>query len=299
MPALVLLIAAALVAAAQDTTTPGTYVPGVTYQAANPNYPVPNPFYFEGKIDWELLKITAPKDTWEYAQRGIHRQDDLEDYAGAMDDYRTSLASNSLQNGTCQIVSMPAASLKPNLQLTPPPCMFTVRLRLANLIVDSDPDEAIRLYREVLQIDPLKLEVNALVGAAYRKKADQIPGSAIRMKSLRHAAGGARSLMEEKAGLLEQAVLAYQAELALSPVDSNYTALTGDMANNAHVHWELSDIYQQLGKYTLAAGELKLYLAATQWHSDTYPWRIDLAKKRLAKLQAGAPRMPRPVGVRR
>src|SRR4051812_3283951 len=84
--------------------TDSTYVPGVTYQTDNPNYFVRNPFYFEGRIDWNLLKITTPKDTWEFAQRGIHFQDDLEDRASAIADYRTSLSMNSLSNGTCQIL---------------------------------------------------------------------------------------------------------------------------------------------------------------------------------------------------
>ena len=33
------------------------------------------------------------------------------------------------------------------------------------------------------------------------------------------------------------------------------------------------------------ATELRAYLDASQWHSDVYPWRIQLAKARLAKLQ--------------
>ena len=45
----------------------------------NNNYPKRNPFYFEGRIAWELLGIDAPQDTWEYVQRGIHKQDDLEE----------------------------------------------------------------------------------------------------------------------------------------------------------------------------------------------------------------------------
>src|ERR1700674_2350867 len=54
------------------------------FQSANPHYPTRNPFYFEGKIDYEKLGIASPSNAWEYAQRGIHRQDDLEDIAGAM-----------------------------------------------------------------------------------------------------------------------------------------------------------------------------------------------------------------------
>jgi tetratricopeptide (TPR) repeat protein len=279
--AVTVLTIAGIAPAQNPTTTPGKYVPGVTYQAANPNYPVPNPFYFEGKIDWELLKITTPQNTWDFAQRGIHKQDDLEDYAGAISDYRQSLAGNSLSNGTCQILSITASSLTPNMQLTPAPCMFTVRQRLANLLVDENADEAIGLYREVLLIDPLHLEVNALIGQACQKKA------------------AASKIDADKVANLQNAVAAYRAELALSPVTANFTALTGDLANNAHVHWELAAIYQELGQNQNAVSELKLYLQATQYHSDTYPWRIDLARKRVAHLSPTTNRLPSPAGAHR
>ena len=74
-----------------------TYTPGVTFQSANPNYPTRNPFYFEGRVDWNLLKIDQPKDAWEFAQRGIHKQDDLEDIPGAIADYRK--AQNERRRG--------------------------------------------------------------------------------------------------------------------------------------------------------------------------------------------------------
>src|SRR5881394_1885507 len=50
----------------------------------NSNYPKPNPFYFEGKINYELLGIDTPQNAWEFAQRGIYKQDDLEDFEGAI-----------------------------------------------------------------------------------------------------------------------------------------------------------------------------------------------------------------------
>ncbi|HEX4485099.1 MAG TPA: hypothetical protein VH088_02465, partial [Terriglobales bacterium] len=132
---LVLLAAAAL--PAQTTTS---YTPG-EFQTTNPYYPKPNPFYFEGKVDWDKLAITTPSNTWEYMQRGIHKQEDLGDMAGAIQDYQMSLSLNSLTNGTCQIIT--SATLVGGVlpsSLTPPPFMFTVRLRLAHLLQSTDPD---------------------------------------------------------------------------------------------------------------------------------------------------------------
>jgi tetratricopeptide (TPR) repeat protein len=144
--------------------------------------------------------------------------------------------------------------------------MFTLRLRLAFLLRQSSPDQAIALYQEVLQIDPLRLGVNELIGQTYEIKATQTSDSA--MQQADH----------------QSALQAFQAELALSPVTPTSIAQTGDVANNAHVHWELAEVYGELGLTSNEINELNAYLQATQWHSDVYPWRISLAQKRIQTL---------------
>lgn len=253
-----LILAAAAAAPAQNL-----------FQTTNPYYPTPNPFYFEGKVTWEYLKITTPQNFWEFLQRGIHKQDDLEDDAGALADYQTALAGNSLQNGTCQLVT--AATFvngKLPSTLTPPPCMFTIRLRLGHLLLETNPDQAISLFQEVVQIDPLRLDTYALIGEAYKIKAEE-----------------ATDPTEKQTAFLN-AIQAFQAELALSPVTATFIAQTGDQANNAHVHWELAEIYEELGMHANQKSELQAYVLATQWHSDTYPWRIALAEERIKTLGA-------------
>ena len=262
--AVTVVLVCTTVAFGQDST----YKPGVTFQSTNPNYPVRNPFYFEGRVDWDLLKIDQPANAWEYAQRGIHKQDDLEDFAGAIDDYGKAVALNSIDNGTCQIITAVTPGFGQNTN--PPPCMFTVRLRLGNLLKVTNPEEAIRLFHEVLTIDPLRLGVNALIGETYAAMAMRSEDEAIERQ------------------LREKAVIAYKAELELSPVTELSKQLTGDEANNAHVHWALAELYEKMEMPEAAAMELDLYLRATKWHSDTYPWRIELARKRLEKLQRKA-----------
>src|SRR5260370_33124712 len=195
------------------------------FQTSNAHYPTRNRFCFEGKIECEQLGIVSPANSWEFMQRGIHRQDDLEDVAGAMAAYRESLARNSLAAGSCQIVTtVPAQDFG---KLDPPPCMFTVRLRLGYLRLRDTPDAAISLFREELQIDPQRLEVNTVIGEAYSISA-------------------ARATGDERASLYGQAIGAYQAELALSPVTDHTIPLTGDVANNSHTHWALAGIYEKL-----------------------------------------------------
>jgi tetratricopeptide (TPR) repeat protein len=242
------------------------YTPG-EFQSANPNYPKPNPFYFEGKIDWNLLGITQPQNAWDYLQRGMHYQDDMDDIPDAINDYQTSLSMNSLQNQTCQIVT--AATLVNGTvptQLTPAPCMFTVRMRLGYLQRTTNPSSAIELFQEVLQIDPQRLGVNTLIAETYVIEAQQATDPTAQQQAYANA------------------VTAYHAELALSPVTPQSTALTADSANNSKVHWELAQVYEATGQNALAANELQSYVAATQWHSDVYPWRIALAKSQIQAL---------------
>jgi len=261
-----LLLGAAMVSGQTNPQDPN-YVPGVTFQTTNPNYPVRNPFYFEGRIDWNLLQITTPSNAWEYVQRGIHEQDDLLDTTDAISDYKQAISMNNLTNGTCQLITT-AAGL--GTTTNPPPCMFTVRLRLGNLLMPSDPASAIELFQEVLNIDPLRLGVNAMIGQAYTTMA------------------AATADPVAQATAWNNAIAAYKAELALSPVSATTTAITADLANNAHVHWALAEIYRQTGQSANEASELTLYLQATQWHSDTYAWHIQLANVRLNSLQAKA-----------
>jgi len=256
----ILIVAALAVVLGATFAQIGNFTPG-DFQSTNPNYPIPNPFYFEGKIDWNLLGITQPQNAWDFLQRGIHFQDDLDDIPSAISDYQTSLSMNSLQNQTCQIVT--AATLVNGAvpaQLTPAPCMFTVRLRLGFLLRQTNPSTAIGLFQEVLQIDPQRLGVNTLIAETYVIEAQQATDPTIKQQAYANA------------------VAAYQAELALSPVTPQSTALTGDLANNSKVHWELAQVYLATGQNSLANSELLSYCQATQWHSDVYPWRITIAK---------------------
>ena len=238
----------------------GTQPPAVTREG-NPNYLPRNPFYFEGKVDYELLGIDQPADAWEFMQRGIHKQDDLEDYEGAKQDYRAALELNSLQNGTCQIVD----SAENLADLDPAPCIFTLRLRLGYLVIHDDPHESVRLFKEVLEIDPMRLEVNFLIAEAYEIAAEEAETEA------------------EKEELYDKAIEAAHAELALTP-PVNDPSLSPDEANNAHAHWLLAELYEKQESYDEAIAAFQSYLKATRWHSDVLPWRIPLAEKKIEEL---------------
>jgi hypothetical protein len=64
---------------------------GIGSQGALPQLQSPNPvFFFEAKVNWPALNIEQPRTAWEYAQRGIYRQDSLNDLEGAKADYQQS-----------------------------------------------------------------------------------------------------------------------------------------------------------------------------------------------------------------
>ncbi len=210
----------------------GTYTPG-QFQSSNPNYPKPNPFYFEGKIDWNLLAITQPQNTWDYLQRGIHFQDDLDDIPDAISDYQTSLSMNSLQNQTCQIVTaahLVNGTVRPTATDS---CSLHVHGAAATRLSVAGNQSQHRHWRsikEVLQIDPQRLGVNTLIAETYVIEAEQTTDPQAKQQAYANA------------------VAAYQAELALSPVTPQSIALTGDQANNSKVHWELAEVYEAMGQ---------------------------------------------------
>lgn len=79
-----------------ESTPPEPLYAGVDSIGARPKAQPASPaLYFEAKVHWPSLGIETPRTAWEYAQRGIYRQDALEDEAGAVEDY---LAAEALDD---------------------------------------------------------------------------------------------------------------------------------------------------------------------------------------------------------
>ena len=49
--------------------------------------------------------------------------------------------------------------------------------QMSEMLMNDTPEEALTLFREVLLIDPQRLEVNSLMGAAYAISAGRAPSS--------------------------------------------------------------------------------------------------------------------------
>ena len=82
-------------AVAQSTPdeAPAPLYAGVDSIGARPNPQAETPaLYFEARAHWPSLGIETPRTAWEYAQRGIYRQEQLDDLAGALEDYHRAEA---------------------------------------------------------------------------------------------------------------------------------------------------------------------------------------------------------------
>jgi tetratricopeptide (TPR) repeat protein len=134
------------------------------------------------------------------------------------------------------------------------------------LLLHDDPEESIRLFKQVLDIDPMRLEVNLLIAEAYVVEAEEAADEAAKKTAY------------------QEAIEALDAELAMTPKVAD-AGLSPDEANNSHVHWLRAEIYEALEMYPEAIEALRSYLAASRWHSDVLPWRIPLAEKKIVKLE--------------
>lgn len=82
------LVQAPAKAQSDEVAPPAPLYTGVDSIGAQPRAQSDGPaLYFEAKADWPSLGIDTPRTAWEFAQRGIFRQDALDDEAGAMQDY--------------------------------------------------------------------------------------------------------------------------------------------------------------------------------------------------------------------
>lgn len=121
---------------------------GIGSQGALPRMQSPNPvFFFEEKVNWPALNIEQPRTAWEYAQRGIYRQDSLDDLEGAKADYEQSaLMTNRI---------------------------LIVQARLGVIaLLENRPDEAIAHLERVAVEAPDHEGVHLKLAEAYEQKAE-------------------------------------------------------------------------------------------------------------------------------
>lgn len=155
---------------------------GVDSIGGKPNAQAEKPvLFFEAKASWPSLKIAEPRTAWEFTQRGMYNQDDLEDVPAAIADYRRAL------------------DLDPHL-LIAHARLGTILLLQARTETSSAAavnliDESVHEFEEVLLEQPHRAGMHLKIGDAYRLRFQ-------------------RTNLQANADL---AINAYRAELTMAP----------------------------------------------------------------------------------
>lgn len=123
---------------------------GLDSQGGQPSVQSPNPvFFFEEKVNWPALNIDEPRTAWEYAQRGVYRQDTLEDLEAAKADYARSEQMNSR--------------------------ILIAQARLGTIaLLEGRPDDAITHLEYVAEEAPFHEGVYIKLAEAYEQKGDLV-----------------------------------------------------------------------------------------------------------------------------
>ena len=112
-------------------------------------------FFFEGKVDWLLLEIAEPRTAWEYTQRGMFLQDEMEDVDAALADY---LQAEELLEEIAERLNDP----------TLPERLLILHFRLGNIYLERGSyQEAIHEFEILLEEDPELSGVNRHIGEAH------------------------------------------------------------------------------------------------------------------------------------
>jgi tetratricopeptide (TPR) repeat protein len=131
---------------------------GIDSVGARPSpQPAEPALYFEAKASWPALGIDEPRTAWEFVQRGMHRQDELEDESGAIEDYRAAEALDS----HILLIHARLGSLhlrRGRERLADPAQSASAR---------SDLLEALRRYEEVEHEQPHRAGIAARIGDAH------------------------------------------------------------------------------------------------------------------------------------
>lgn len=134
---------------------------GLDSQGGQPAAQSPNPvFFFEAKVNWPALKVAEPRTAWEYAQRGMYRQDDLGDLEAAKADYEKSEQMNDR--------------------------ILIVQARLGVIALqEGRPDDALRHLEHVAEEAPFHEGVHLKLAEAYEQKGELVKAEAAYKKELR------------------------------------------------------------------------------------------------------------------
>jgi tetratricopeptide (TPR) repeat protein len=232
---------------------------GIGSQGGQPD-PQLNPdptFFFEERVNWPALvrqipgcgsiapADCPPRSAWEYAQRGMYKQDELENIEAAVEDYRKS----EEMNNRIQIVQAR---------------LGVIEKREAKEREEAKDYEgavehaeaAIEHFDHILEEAPFHQGVPFLLGEAYE----------IKYKALKELGRA-----DDAAAALAKAEEEFKGELRIAPASQR-------------THLALAELFIEEGRDGDALPHLETYLCQAQWNSDQFPVRILKARKEREEL---------------
>ena len=213
---------------------------------------IENPVLFAlVKTDWPLLGIAEPRTAWEYVQRGMYRQDDLEDESSAIADY---LHAEELLEEIAQRIGDESL----------PERMLLIHLRLGPIYLQRGQwEDAIRHFGFVLDENPEAEGIHREIALAY---------FGLGQDQLRE---GLEAKSQES---FQIAFESFERELEVAP-DNQLTLYDfGEFLLEPEVRLDGVD------QSNLARGLFQTYLERAEEHCDTYPIRILKVDKKARNL---------------
>lgn len=223
----------------------GTGSPGaiVAEQPENPE------FFALVKTDWPLLNIEEPRTAWEYVQRGMYRQDDLEDEDGAIEDY---LHAEELLEEIAERLDDP----------TLPERLLLIHTRLGVLFLRrGEYESAIRHFDLLLEENPESEGINREIALAYE---------GIAHEELERG--------EDPTHSFEEAFEHFMREFEVAPDNQLTLYEFGLFLQDPDLHLEGVD------QEALALQMYQRYVARAKYHCSTSPLRILKVARKIEEL---------------
>jgi len=215
--------------------SPGALVDAAQQAVENP------PLFAIAKTDWPLLGIAEPRTAWEYVQRGMYRQDDLEDEDAAYEDY---VHAEELLEEIAHRTG----------DETLPERLLLIHFRLGPIYLHRGMwEDAIRHFDYILEEDPEAEGIHREIDLAYHGMAEE----------LLH-----EGHEDEAQEAFHKAYEYFEHEYEIAPHNQLTLYEFGEFLLEPEVH--LEDVDQE----AMALDLFQRYLARAEQHCDTYPLRI-------------------------
>ncbi len=231
------------------------------------------PFFAIVRSDWLTLGIEEPRTAWEFVQRGIHFQDDLEDEEAARLDYEHALELLEHIAEETGDITLPERLLQAHFRLGP---IYLHR---------HEYELAIEHFEVILAENPEAEGPNLEIALAFEGLAEEAlhEGDLVHAQEYFQEAWG-HFVLEENNAPNSQLLLYDIGEFLLLPeVPDLFEVVQVDPTHVELVRDENGDPVL-LDKEARALDALQRYLARAVEHCDTYPFRILEADKKAREL---------------